>query len=219
MDFYDRKMIEALMAAAVLLPDLANGGKLKMPQYEVRLRRTGYYALFIDGIYKCTTHETDLDKATRWMNVHALQWLAAQDAVHDVRRVSALAVIEHRKKTALRQELAGAAVICSTLEALADVFDFDEGLQFRHLTDDWAEEAEDKFCETYSYEYCAAARSNRTAASRLSSSARTREIATGRGEDAPVRSASSGSSRSRLRGLSGCMEFPRPRRSRMRATA
>lgn len=153
MDFYDRKLIEKLMEAAVLLPDLLNGGRLKMPKFEVRLRPSGYYALFIDGDYKCTTEEQDLDKATRWMNVYALQWLAEKDAVHDVRRVQVLAVVEHRKKMAVRDGLAGAAVIAATLEALADVLNFDDDLQLRHLTDDWVEEAEDRFCQTYSYEY------------------------------------------------------------------
>ncbi|MET4322503.1 tyrosine-type recombinase/integrase [Bradyrhizobium sp. RT5a] len=153
MDFYDRKMIEKLMEAAVLFPDLLKGGKLQMPEFEVRLRPSGYYALFVDGVYRCTTHETDLDKATRWMNVHALQWMAEQDAVHDARRISVLAVIEHRKKMAVRDGLAGAVVIASTLEAFADTLDLDETVQLRQLTDDWIEEAEDRFCETYSYEY------------------------------------------------------------------
>ncbi|MET4322504.1 hypothetical protein [Bradyrhizobium sp. RT5a] len=43
---------------------------------EVRLCASGYYALYVDGVYRCTTHETDRGKATRWMNVFALQRLA-----------------------------------------------------------------------------------------------------------------------------------------------
>jgi hypothetical protein len=152
LDFYDRKMIEKLMEAAVLFPDLADGGRLKVPNFEVR-ERPGNYALFIDGKYAGTTHEKTLDGAVRYRNVRALQWMAAQDATYDVRRVSARAVIDHRKKMVVRQGLSGAAVICSTLDALEKTLEIKDTLQLRHLTDDWVEESEDKFCEEYAYEY------------------------------------------------------------------
>jgi hypothetical protein len=149
MDFYDEKLFQKMIEAAVLLPSLADGGKLKIPQFEIR-ERPGNFALFIDGKYEVTTGEKDRDRAVRWMNVYVLQWIAAQDATYDVRRVPALACLEHRKKMAVRKGLAGAAVIASTLDALAPHL---KDLQLRHLTDDWVEEAEDRFCEKHSYEY------------------------------------------------------------------
>jgi hypothetical protein len=153
MDFYDEKLFEKMVAAAARMPRLANGEKLKIPKFEVR-ERPGNYALFIDNRYECTTGEKDHAKAVRWMNVYMLQWFAGHDAVHDVRRVSVLAVLEHRKKTVLRKGLASAAVICSTLDGLAERLEIDETLQLRHLTDDYVEEAEDRFCQTgASYEY------------------------------------------------------------------
>jgi hypothetical protein len=152
MDFYDEKLFEKMVSAAARMPRLADGEKLRIPKFEVR-ERPGNYALFIDNKYQCTTGEKDYAKAVRWMNVFMLQWFAEQDAVHDVRRVSVLGVIEHRKKMVVRKGLSGAAVICSSLDALVNQLGLDDSLQLRHLNDDWVEEAEDRFCQKYEYEY------------------------------------------------------------------
>ncbi|MGY3449158.1 tyrosine-type recombinase/integrase [Bradyrhizobium sp. USDA 4353] len=162
MNFYDRKLREAQMEKAALMPRLAEGEKLQLPKLEIRLRPSGYWALFVDGIYEQTTSEKEEADAKRWLEIWKLQRDAEADGIYDIRRADALAIVEHRKKQVAKQKLASAGVITSTLTAIEP---FLEGRQLRHLTDEWVEETEDCMTEGgYSYEYfCNGIRFLRTA--------------------------------------------------------
>lgn len=151
MNFVEREFHRAEMERAVLMPRVAEGERLAPPVYEVRPRKGARWKLFKDNKFVMSTGEKTKEGAERWLKVYLLQREAEDDAIYDVRRASAAAILDHRFKAVDRKRLVSAPVIKSTLKALAPYL---QGKQLRDLTDDWVEEVEDGMAAAgYSYEY------------------------------------------------------------------
>jgi integrase len=151
MNRIDMEFRRAEMERAALMPFVGDGERLSPPRYEVRLRPSGYRALFKDGVYVRTTGEKTEEAAQRWLKVFLLQQEAVEDGTFDVRRVSARAVLKERQETVERKGLKSAAVIVSSLKAL-EVHVGDR--QLRQLTDEWLEAVRKEMeVAGYSYEY------------------------------------------------------------------
>ncbi|MEY9881225.1 tyrosine-type recombinase/integrase [Bradyrhizobium sp. USDA 329] len=148
MNFFYKKLSEAALERAAVLPSLIEGER--EPKWSIRMRPSGYYALCKDGEFFESTGLDTEPAALEFLDTWKLQCEALRDGTVDVRRSSATAIIEHRIKIVHKKKLRGASVIESTLNALKP---FVEGRQLRHLNDEWLDEVEEGMCENHSRTY------------------------------------------------------------------
>jgi integrase len=151
MNYIQRELHDAKVKAAASMPQIADGEDIRAPKYELRLRKSGYWALFLNNRYLTSTKTKNRIEAEQFLEIMLLQEEAKRDSIVDIRRAKATDIVDFAIRTYPKSKKKSRRVIVCVLQHVRTRV---EGLRLQDLNGDWLLETEEKMLEeNYRYGY------------------------------------------------------------------
>lgn len=150
MNHIQSELHAAKVKAAAAMAQLANGEDIRPPRFDIRMRPSGYWALFRDKCYVCTTRTKDQRVANEFMELYALQDEAKNKKIVEPRNFDVAEIVDYAIRTYPAKKKRSRHVVVTVLTTIRP---YVEGRRLQDLNGDWLLETEEKMLEKYKYGY------------------------------------------------------------------
>lgn len=150
MNHIQSELHAAKVKAAAAMPLVADGEDIRPPRFEIRMRPSGYWALFRNRCYICTTRTKDERLANEFMELYVLQEEAKNKKIVEPRHFDVAEIVDYAIRTYPRKKKRSHHVVVTVLTTIRP---YVEGRRLQDLDGDWLIETEEKMLATCRYGY------------------------------------------------------------------
>jgi integrase len=149
MNHIQSELHDAKVKAAAAMPQVIDGEDIRPPKYEIRMRPSGYWAVFRNNRYVVTTKTMDEALADEFLELYRLQNEAKNKKIVEPRNFDAAEILDYAIRTYPKKKRSRQVVV-SVLNAVRP---YVAGRRLQDLNGDWLLETEEKMLEKYKYGY------------------------------------------------------------------